>query len=68
MPKTSPAPRKHCPNSQRIYQKVAGWDKNPLFSPLTTNRELQSLEALGAQMKAKGVPFRKEIADFGFWK
>jgi len=30
--------------------------------------ETDDLEALVAHMKAKGVPFRKEIADFGFWK
>jgi len=30
--------------------------------------ETDNLEALVAHMKGKGVPFRKEIADFGFWK
>lgn len=30
--------------------------------------ETDDLEALVAHMKAKGVPFRKEITDFGFWK
>ena len=30
--------------------------------------ETDDLEALAAHMKAKGVPFRKEITDFGFWK
>jgi catechol 2,3-dioxygenase-like lactoylglutathione lyase family enzyme len=30
--------------------------------------QTDNLEALVAHMKAKGVPFRKEIADFGFWK
>jgi len=30
--------------------------------------QTDDLEALVAHMKAKGVPFRKEIADFGFWK
>jgi len=30
--------------------------------------ETDDLEALVAHMKAKGVQFRKEIADFGFWK
>jgi len=30
--------------------------------------QTDDLEALVAQMKAKGFPFRKGIADFGFWK
>ncbi len=30
--------------------------------------QTDNLEALVAHMKSKGVPFRKEIADFGFWK
>ncbi len=30
--------------------------------------QTDNLEALVARMKAKGVPFRKEIVDFGFWK
>lgn len=30
--------------------------------------ETDDLEGLVAHMKAKGAPFRKEIADFGFWK
>jgi len=30
--------------------------------------QTDDLEALVADMKAKGVPFRKEISDFGFWK
>jgi catechol 2,3-dioxygenase-like lactoylglutathione lyase family enzyme len=30
--------------------------------------QTDDLEGLVAHMKAKGVPFRKEIADFGFWK
>jgi catechol 2,3-dioxygenase-like lactoylglutathione lyase family enzyme len=30
--------------------------------------QTDDLEALVAHMKAKGVPFRKEIVDFGFWK
>jgi catechol 2,3-dioxygenase-like lactoylglutathione lyase family enzyme len=30
--------------------------------------QTDDLKALVAQMKAKGFKFRKEIADFGFWK
>jgi catechol 2,3-dioxygenase-like lactoylglutathione lyase family enzyme len=30
--------------------------------------QTDNLEALVAHMKARGVPFRKEISDFGFWK
>jgi catechol 2,3-dioxygenase-like lactoylglutathione lyase family enzyme len=30
--------------------------------------QTDDLEALVGHMKAKGVPFRKEINDFGFWK
>ena len=30
--------------------------------------QTDDLEALVAHMKSKGFPFRKEIADFGFWK
>ncbi len=30
--------------------------------------QTDNLEALVAKMKARGVKFRKEIADFGFWK
>ena len=30
--------------------------------------QTDDLEALIGHMKAKGVPFRKEITDFGFWK
>ena len=30
--------------------------------------QTDDLEGLVAHMKTKGVPFRKEIADFGFWK
>ena len=30
--------------------------------------QTDDLKALVAQMKAKGFPFRKGIADFGFWK
>jgi len=30
--------------------------------------QTDNLEALVAHMKAKGVSFRKEISDFGFWK
>jgi len=30
--------------------------------------QTDNLEALVAHMKAKSVPFRKEISDFGFWK
>ena len=30
--------------------------------------QTDDLKALVAQMKAKGFQFRKEIADFGFWK
>jgi catechol 2,3-dioxygenase-like lactoylglutathione lyase family enzyme len=30
--------------------------------------QTDDLEALVGHMKAKGVPFRKEITDFGFWK
>jgi catechol 2,3-dioxygenase-like lactoylglutathione lyase family enzyme len=30
--------------------------------------QTDDLEALVAKMKARGVKFRKEIADFGFWK
>jgi catechol 2,3-dioxygenase-like lactoylglutathione lyase family enzyme len=30
--------------------------------------QTHDLGALVAHMKAKGVPFRKEIVDFGFWK
>jgi catechol 2,3-dioxygenase-like lactoylglutathione lyase family enzyme len=30
--------------------------------------QTDDLEALVAQMKAKGFPFRKGITDFGFWK
>ena len=30
--------------------------------------QTDDLEGLVTQMKAKGVPFHKEIADFGFWK
>jgi len=30
--------------------------------------QTDNLEALVAHMKAKGVPFRKGMVDFGFWK
>lgn len=30
--------------------------------------QTDDLEALVGHMKAQGVPFRKEITDFGFWK
>lgn len=30
--------------------------------------QTDNLEALVSHMKAKGVKFRKEISDFGFWK
>jgi catechol 2,3-dioxygenase-like lactoylglutathione lyase family enzyme len=30
--------------------------------------ETDDLEALVAHMKSRGVKFRKEITDFGFWK
>ena len=30
--------------------------------------QTDDIEALVGHMKAKGVPFRKEINDFGFWK
>ena len=30
--------------------------------------QTDNLEALVAHMKARGVQFRKEISDFGFWK
>ena len=30
--------------------------------------QTDNLEALVAHMKSKGVPFHKEISDFGFWK
>jgi len=30
--------------------------------------QTDNLEDLVAHMKARGVPFRKEISDFGFWK
>jgi len=43
--------------------------KNALRGPVHhLGMQVENLEELVEKMKAAGVPFRKPIADFGFWK